>query len=152
QTSGRFFQADQYQSVTIRNCSIENTMGIEVDRGLAGSSVLITRNRQHNIQGNGTNPVGNFVQFRTVKTSTIDVSWNEIVNDYNHSDPEDIISLFNTDHARIHDNMLWGQSTPGNAYNTSSQGGITAEGTATDNEIWNNQIVDGMGINFAGGS
>ena len=151
QTSGRFFQAENFKSITIRNSTIQNTRGIELSYGVAGSSVLITRNKHRNIKGNVINPVGNFVQFRVVRNATIEVSWNEIVNEYDKSDPEDIISLYHTSNAKVHDNMLWHQSKPGNAYNTSSQGGITIDcsdpGPSCDNnEIARNQIVDGMGI------
>ncbi len=151
QTSGRFFQAENFKSVTIRNSTIENTRGIELTGGVAGSSVLVTRNKHKNIQGNAVSPVGNFVQLRVVQNATIDVSWNEIVNEYNKSNPEDIISLYHTSNAKVHDNMLWHQSTPGNAYNTSSQGGITLDSSTagpgcSNNEIARNQVVDGMGI------
>jgi chitinase len=150
-TSGRFFQASDFKSIRISNCTIENTLGIELAGGVAGSSVVITRNKHRNIQGNGTDPVGNFVQFRVVQDATIDVSWNEIVNEYNKSDPEDIISLYHTSNARVHDNMLWHQSSPGNV-SGSSQGGITidcsdvAEDPCNHNVIARNQVVDGMGI------
>ena len=119
--------------------------------GAAGSSALITRTEQKNIQGSGLSPLGNFVQFRAVQNATIDVSWNEIVNEYNRSDPEDIISLYHTSNAKVHDNMLWHQSTPGNS-GGSSQGGITidcsdvAVSPCSNNVIARNQVIDGMGI------
>jgi chitodextrinase len=162
QTSGRFFQAYDFKSVTIRNSTIENTRGIELTYGVAGSSVVITRNRQRNIQGHddttgGGDIAGNFVQFRVVVNSTIDVSWNEVVNEYNKSEPTDIISLYHTSNAKVHDNMLWHESKPGNAYNTSSQGGITIDcsdpGPGCDNnDIASNQLVDGLGTSIWGGS
>jgi hypothetical protein len=148
QTSGRFFQAYDFKSVTIRNSTIENTRGIELTYGVAGSSVLVTRNKHRNIQGNGASPPGNFVQLREVQTATVEVSWNEVTNEYGKSHPEDIISVFKSANARVHDNYLQHNSTPGNAYNTSSQGTITLDypdgvGPAPhDNEIWNNQMVD----------
>jgi chitodextrinase len=152
QTSGRLFQAYDFKSVTIRNTTIENTRGIELTYGVTGSSVLITRNRHKNIQGGpNASPVGNFVQLRHVRNATIDISWNEIVNQYNKSNPEDIISIYHSANAKVHDNMLWHQSTPGNPYNQSSQGGITidcsdAGPTCDNNEIARNQVIDGMGI------
>jgi hypothetical protein len=150
-TSGRFFQAYDFRSVVIRNSTIANTRGIELTYGESGSSVLITRNRHRNIQGNGASPVGNFVQFREVQNATIEVSWNEIVNEYDRSNPEDVISLYHTSNAFVHDNMLWHQSTPGNPYNQSSQGGITLDCSTPGpgchrNRIARNQVVDGMGI------
>ena len=151
QTSGRFFQAYDFKSVAIRNSTIENTRGIELTYGVAGSSVVVTRNKHRNIQGNAVSPVGNFVQLREVQNASIEVSWNEIVNEYGKSNPEDIISLYHSSNARVHDNMLWHQSTPGNAYNTSSQGGITLDSSGMGpgchrNRIARNQVVDGQGI------
>ena len=35
---------------------------------------------------------GNFVQLRVLTTTAIEVSWNEVVNEYNKSQGEDIIS------------------------------------------------------------
>jgi hypothetical protein len=138
----------------MQNCTIENTRGVQLQQPIAGSTVLITRNRHHNIQGvanTADGPVGNFVQFRGVQNASIEVSWNEIDNEYNLSNPTDIISIFGSAHVRLHDNMLWHQSKPGNAYNTSTQNGITIEGDSFDNEVWNNQVIDGYGIGiFAG--
>ncbi len=158
QTSGRFFVAESFKSVTIRNCSIENTRGIELwPTSVSGASVLITRNRHHNVQGSGTSPVGNFIQFRSVTSSAIEVSWNEVINDYNRSDPEDLISLYQSANANIHDNYFVGQSKPGNAYASSSQNGVTIEsgtvpGSASNNVISNNQLVAGYAIGMFSGN
>jgi hypothetical protein len=46
QSSGRFFVAENYKSVSIRNCSIENTLGIELDTGASGSTALRCRRRR----------------------------------------------------------------------------------------------------------
>ena len=157
QTSGRFLQSSNFKSVTIRNCTIENTRGIELELGAAGSSVLITRNKHHNIQGNGMTPVGNFVQFRSVQNSTVEVSWNQVINEYNKSNPEDLVSLYQSANANVHDNYFFGQSTPGNAYATSSQNGITIEsgtqaGSASNNTISNNQLIAGEAIGMFSGN
>jgi chitodextrinase len=159
QTSGRFFRAFDFKSITIRNSTIEYTRGIELTYGVAGSSVLITRNRHTNIQGNGESTVGDFVQLREVQNASVEISWNEVLNEYNESNPEDIISLFKSANVRVHDNYLQHNSKPGNAYNTSTQGTITLDrfdnvGPAChDNEIWNNQMVDtvnGVAISGSG--
>ena len=150
-TSGRFLSARGFKSVTIRNSTIEYTRGIDLALGAPNSSVLITRNRHKNVQGRGSTAAGNFVQLRVLTTTAIEVSWNEVVNEYNKSQGEDIISVYHTSNARIFDNMLWHQSMPGNAYNTSTQGGITLDGSDAgpgvhNNIVERNQVVDGMGI------
>jgi hypothetical protein len=156
--SGRFYEAEAgFRSVTIRRCTIQNTRGIELSQGAAGSSVVITRNRHRNIQGNGVTPVGNFVQLRSVRNSSVDVSWNEVVNEHNRSNPEDLISLYESANARIHDNFFFGQSKPDNVYNSSSQNGITIEsgvipGSASNNVVANNQFVAGEAIGMFSGN
>jgi hypothetical protein len=157
QTSGRFFQAEDFKSVVIRNCTIENTLGIELNKGVAGGSVLVTRNKHHNIQGNGTDPVGNFVQFRALQNSSIEVSWNQIINEFGKSEPEDVISIYKSAHTRVHDNYLQG-GYPLTNTTQSSANGITVEvgegdpPASFDNEIWNNTVVDNVGgIAIVGG-
>ena len=102
-------------------------------------------------------PVGNFVQFRSVQNSTVEVSWNQVINEYNKSNPEDLISLYQSANANVHDNYFFGQSTPGNAYANSSQNGITIEsgsqaGSASNNRITNNQVIAGESIGMFSGN
>jgi hypothetical protein len=144
--NGRFVNAENFKSIAIRNCTIINTGGIKLVGGVEGSSVVVTRNRQRNVQRGPGGGDRQFIQFAKVTTATIDVSWNEVVNTYGNSDPEDLVSVYHSAHARVHDNYFQHQSKPGNAYNTSSQNGITIEGDSFDNEVWNNQVVDGLGI------
>lgn len=152
----RFLWTENHHSLVVRNCTIEYTGGIEVNGGQASGSVLITRNRHLNIQGyvdnaQGILQVGNFVQFRQCTSGTIEVSWNEVLNEYGKSWPEDIISLYHTSGAWVHDNYLQHQSTPGNAPKTSSQGGITVDASdgvpaIFDSLVERNQVVDGFAI------
>ena len=159
QTSGRAFRAAGYKSITIRNCTIENTRGIQLDEGAASSTVVITRNRHHNIQGGNFNQgqaVGNFVQFRDIQNAAIEVSWNEVVNEYNRSAPTDIVSIFKTANVKMHDNYIDHQSEPGNTA-VYSQNTVTVDPGGQpemnhDNEIWNNQLVDALAIGIFGGS
>lgn len=150
--TGRFLELEGFKSVVVRNCTIEKTSGICLIHGVAGSSVLITRNKHRNIQdggylaGTGGNP-GNFVQLREVQNATVAITWNEIVNEYNVSWPEDLVSIYKSANVTLADNYFQHQSTPGNAYNTSSQSTITLDGDGSgpyvhDVQVLRNQIVD----------
>jgi hypothetical protein len=149
--NGRFLLAENFKSVTVRNCTIDKTSGIKLAVPVSGSSVLITRNKHRNIQRGNPN-YGNFVQFAEVRTATVEVSWNEIINEYNQSEPEDLVSIFKSANIRVHDNYFQGQYSPNNT-STSTQNGITLEngfnptpGLEThNNEIWNNQLVGTIG-------
>lgn len=145
--TGRVFDAEGCQQITVRNCTIDRTSGIKIAATLAGSTILVTRNKQRNIQG----PAGYlsaFFKVAEVQNATIEVSWNEIINEYNASHPEDIISLFKSANATVHNNYIQHNSTPGNAYNTSSQGTITVDypdgvgPVPHDITINDNQMVD----------
>jgi hypothetical protein len=153
--NGRFFEAEGFKSIRIVNCAIDETSGIKLVHGATESSVVITRNRHRNIQ-RGSGHHGNFVQFAEVQNSKIDVSWNEIINEYNRSEPEDVVSIYKSAHVRLHDNYVQGQYAPNNL-GPSSQNPITVEvgdglpPYSFDNLIWNNQIVDAVGgISFVG--
>jgi hypothetical protein len=149
-TTGRFLEARSFKHIRVHNCTMENTLGIDLVWGLAGSIVSILRNRCINIQGDGhSSPHGNFVQVREIQQAgTFEIAWNEVLNEYNKSGAEDIISIFKSAYAKVHDNYLQHGSTRGNAYNTSSQGTITMDypdgigPKPHHNEIVNNQMVD----------
>jgi hypothetical protein len=155
-TSPRWFVAQNWKRIVIRNNTIESTRGMEFwPNNQAGSTLQITKNRHHNILGGATLHslayVGNFVQFREVLNTAIEVSWNEIENEYNQSEPEDVISIYHTNNVHMFDNMLWHHSMPGNAV-PGSFGGITIDCSDTaatgcqNNLIERNQLADGMGI------
>ena len=169
-TSGRAFTGWQQHSVTIRNCSIRYTRGIELSLGNPAGQILITRNRHEDIAGGDINlpdvPVGNFVQLRHAAAVSIEISWNEIRTHYinehqtdNSLMAEDLVSIYNTSNARVFDNMFWHQSYPGNLDGShipgraqySSQGGITVDSSSDgpgchNNYVARNQVVDGYGI------
>ena len=164
QTSNRFLWTTNHHTLIVRNCTIENTTGIEVNGGVAGGSVLITKNRHLNVKGyipgGQIIKIGNFVQFRTVTSPTIEVSWNENVNEYNKSFPEDIVSIYHTSNVKVLDNFLFGQYAIDNVAGASI-GGITLDASDAGPPVNNcliarNQIVDGHGItlwpNIGGGS
>jgi hypothetical protein len=157
--SGRFFDAEGFKSIRIENCTIHRTSGIELLRSAEGASVVITRNKHRNTQGpnQGADGLTQFVQFVEVQNASIDVSWNEVVNEFGRSEVEDVISVYKSAHARIHDNYLQG-GYPLTNVSESSANGITVEigdgagPTSFDNRIWNNAIVDNVGgIGLVGG-
>jgi len=147
--NGRFFEAEGFKSIRIENCTIDKTSGIKLVHGEASSSVVITRNKHRNIQ-RGDGHFGNFVQFAAVQNATIDVSWNEIINEFGKSEPEDLVSIYKSAHVRLRDNYFQGQYAPNNQP-PSSQNAITLEvgeglpPSTFNNEIWNNQVVDAIG-------
>jgi hypothetical protein len=156
QQSSRWFVAKDWVKVLIQRCTIEGTRGIELwPNSLLNSTCKITKCRHHNILGGATEAglshVGNFVQFREVLNTAIEVSWCEIENQYNLSEPEDIISIYHTNNVHMFDCMLWHHSQPGNAQ-PGSFGGISIDGSdaaavgCSNNIIERNQVVDGMGI------
>jgi hypothetical protein len=141
------------KNLTVRNCTISRTSGITIVYGQTTGTFLITKNAFTDIQDNGlltpgwsNNEAGNMVQLRET-SATCTMSWNQVINTYNDSWPEDIISLFKAKNVTVSDNYLQHQSTPGNAYNTSSQGSITVDGDAAapypeNIDVLRNQIVD----------
>lgn len=152
-SAGRFYRAFGFKSITITNCTIENTTGIELSQPIASSTVSIARNKVHNLQGNEVNPAtpAGLVQFREVQLAAIDVSWNQVINEYNLSYASDLISVYKSSHVRAHDNYFQGQYLPGNGYKQSSQNAITIENgdglppVSNDNQFVNNQVVDCAG-------
>lgn len=161
--SGRAVSMWKQKALVVKNCDIVNTTGIELSYGDPAGHAIITKNRHRNIKGQES-PfiVGNFVQFRVCTHGTIEVSWNEILNEYNKSYASDVISIYHTANTRVFDNYIQHQSLPGNAFNSSSQGTITIDGSdragdpCNDNIVERNQSVDAGAIityvNADGGS
>jgi len=153
--TGRFFSGRNFKSITIRNCTIDKSGGIHLITPVAGASVLVTENKQLNVQkGEG---LRQFLQLGEVQDATVEISWNEIINEFGKSEVEDVISVYKSAHARIHDNYLQG-GYPLTNVAWSSANGITVEvgdgigPTSFDNEIWNNIVVDNVGgIGLVGG-
>lgn len=156
--SPRWFVGTNFKRLEISNCTIENTRGIELWEGTYPSAIcIITKNIHNNILGAATElglgAVGNFVQMRVMRNTYFTITWNQIVNEYDKSEPEDIISVYHTANGVFSDNMLWHQSQPGNVP-LASMSGFTADssdaGLGCDNwTVERNQVVDGMGIFFS---
>ncbi len=157
--AGRFLEAEGFKSIRVENCTIEKTAGMKLVSAAQGASVVITRNRQSNIQGpnQGAHGLSQFVQLNEVQASTVDVSWNDVVNEFGKSEVEDVISIFKSSHARVHDNYIEGGYPLMNT-SDSSANGITVEvgdgsgPTSFENRIYRNQIVDNVGgVGLVGG-
>ena len=161
--SNRFIAAANIASLTVTNCTIENTHGIEIQTPQTTAAITVQRNIHNNICGGlyGIDPgPGNFVQVQDAYASqVIDISWNQIINEYNESMPTDIISLFRTSNAKVHDNYIRGQYPPNNSFSPDwAQNTITMDAynhplDEHGNEIYSNQLVRCLGIGmFVGGS
>ena len=171
-SSPRWLTCQQWKNLLIQNNTIINTRGIELwPNQRAVPTTVITKNRHTNIKGTTIGStfgeVGNFIQLRVIWGSPqhtfvnnspgeIFITWNEIINEYNRSNPEDLFSLFKTGRCRVRDNMCWHQSKPA-GWGASSQNGITIDpmgepSTLYDNIIERNQLVEGYAIGMFGGN
>jgi hypothetical protein len=150
--AGRFFWGRSVAEVVIRNSTILNTTGIRLDRSEDGARVLVTQNRARNIQHADYNTV--FFQAADVQDARIDVSWNEVINVFGRSGVEDIVSIYHSANASIHDNYLQGAYPEGDASEGFSGSGVMIEGEDSHhNAVYRNQIVEttNVGIGIAGG-
>lgn len=151
--TGLFFTSQGFRSVTIENCTIDKTGGIYLVGGQPGASIVVTRNSQRNVQRDAGGHLRHFIQLHDVTSAaSADISWNEIVNDFGESSVDDVISIYNSARASVHDNFVKGAypSTSRSAYSGS---GIMIEVGSHDNRVFDNQVVDttNVGIGIAGG-
>ena len=88
---------------------------------------MIRRNRQHNTQ-EAPGAWGNFIQLHTGGTNgnSYIIEWNEVVNEYNLSKQEDMISIISSRNVIVRNNMLKHNSIPGNP-GQGANGCITCE-------------------------
>ena len=126
-SAGRFCDIERFASVTIENCSMENTGGIYLldyeGNRTASETVRILRNRAHNINGRRSDGHGGYgsgkslVQFAQLDkvrhAAGIEIAWNEVINDPGQSAVEDNISIYLSSGTkespiRIHDNFIRG--------------------------------------------
>jgi hypothetical protein len=152
---GRFFVGDNVKAATIRNNTLSNTGGIYFLGAQAGATILVTKNKQRNLQTPPGLVHSSFCQFDKVTTATIDVSWNEVINTFGQSETSgDMISAYKSAYAKIHDNYIQGAyaSTAGGSHPGS--GIMIDEVGSHDNEVYSNQIVDttNAGIGISAGS
>ncbi len=156
-SSGWLFDAEGFEYMEIVNCTIDKTAGMKFVIGRPSSAIKVLRNKQKNLIGPniGGPSLNSFVKLANVQQAAIEIGWNEVINEYNKSEVEDIISCMRTAHMRCHDNYLQGQYAPNNGEGTSSYNAITLEGPdefvqppdpeCFDNETRNNQLVSTMG-------
>ena len=145
---GRFLRAEGFKSVTIRNCTLDKTGGIDLRSPVASASVTVTRNRARNIQkGAGYRQ---FLQLNRVTTATVEVSWNEVINVYGQSAIEDGISVYKSSNVVIHDNYLQGGYPARFTDPYTGAGIVLSDDGGNFNRAYDNQIVDwtnvGLGI------
>ncbi|MBA3356229.1 MAG: hypothetical protein H0U18_09925 [Pyrinomonadaceae bacterium] len=155
-----------YDRIEIENCEINGFWGIRLDNGRSGSITKILRNKLRNqVFDEGTNGNGKWLShpIQTANTSSpgvLEIAWNECIGEFGKSNTEDMISLYNSSYAKVHDNYcqgaypktLSGSSWSGNT--KYSGGGIIADGPqANFNELYDNIVVDTMNycVAIAGG-
>jgi hypothetical protein len=155
--SPRWITGQNWKRLVIQGNSIENSRGIELwPNRQANPVTTITRNLHRNPKGIGISPVGNFVQLRVIwggpqdggtnpNPGLIELSWNHIICEHNHSDPEDVFSVYKTARTRIHDNLVEGQSKP-DSMTGSSQNSITIDPADEPNLLYDNQVLDNFVI------
>ena len=141
-----------FKSVDVENCTILRTWGIRLDNIQSGGSIVVTKNKASNIQGSATDASHFFQAADNVNSSTIEVSWNEIIGQFQQTYVADVINIFDSGFAKIHDNYVQGAypQTLGGGFSGS---GIMLDTGAHDNQVYNNQVVDTVntGIGIAGG-
>ena len=136
--SGRIIDADAFSRIVLKNNTIEKTAGVTL---VGNGDVIFLRNRHHNIQ-RAPGSVGNFLQVRLWTTGTFEVAWNEIINEYNQSDPEDVFSIYHSSNTWWHDNYIQGHFQPGNGPG-SSQNTITLDGYGGSGQPVSNNRIEG---------
>ena len=149
--TGTFFTAAGIKSLVIQDSSISKTGGIYLLGAQPDATVTITRNRLRNLQAPIPDGTRSFVQFDKVMTAAIDVSWNEVVNVFGQSAVDgDMISVYKSSFAKIHDNYIQGAYPASVASRFSGSGIMIEQMGSHDNEIYSNQIVEttnaGIGI------
>lgn len=140
-----------WKHLIVRNCTIDKSRGMQIENCQTGGTLLITRNRHTNIQGQqaGVGPVGNFVQYRDITNAvSAETSWNEIINEPHLSSPEDLISFIASSGLTVADNYFQHQSRD---LNPQSQNGITLE-ASSNNQVLRNQVIDGAAIGIWSGT
>ena len=148
---GRFLDAEGSKSVTIENCTLENTAGIKFSSvNATGASIIVRRNKAQNITRDSTGGMRQFVQLAEVTSATVEIAWNQVINEYGKSEVEDIVSIFKSSNADVHDNYFKGGYPLVNGGDYSGSG-LMIEQLSSNNHVHHNQFIDGQGIGIVGG-
>jgi hypothetical protein len=142
------------KNLTVRNCNINKTSGIRLDGAQASATFVITKNKARNIQGAAYNTC--FFQPATIhNATTIEASWNEIINTLGASGVEDNINIYDSTGAIIHDNYIQG-AYPDTVADPFSGSGIMLDANTRNCQVYDNQVVDtvnaGIGIHAESGN
>ena len=167
---GRFVRANDYRSVTVEHCYLENTSGILLHNSVPGATAKVLRNQAKNIEGRysdgnggwqgGTKRNVQFVQFdKGEGLVDTEVAWNQIINEPYKSRVEDVINLYNvsgtsTSPMRIHDNYIQGAYPADPATDSFNGGGIMlGDNGGGYQRAYNNQVIgtSNYGVAIAGG-
>jgi hypothetical protein len=143
----RAINARGFKKFRIENNNFNKTWGIRLDNCVSGGSIHFLRNKGVNTQY--YNQLSHFFQCGNMpSTASIEVAWNEHINEFGKSLSEDVISIFASHNARVHNNYVQGaypMTTDGTSPGASAYRGggiLCGDGGGDDNWIFDNQIVD----------
>lgn len=115
-----------HKSLLMESCTINKTWGVLAYAAQAGATVRITKCRFVNqVFDQPTNGNGFWVPHSIqisegfANHASLQIDWNEFINDYAQSRVEDVISLWKSGNAWIHDNGIKG------AYGTTATSDVT---------------------------
>jgi len=103
--TGQAVKSTNYKRLVMTNCTINGFWGVRGDANQAGGTTLISKCKFNNQQDVHTNfwGWGHSLQFADCLNSGIEVAWCQFINDFGSSRTEDVISLYKTHGAYIHD-------------------------------------------------
>lgn len=148
----RAINARDFKSFRVENCTVNKTWGCRFDNMQSGGTLHFLRNKGRNTQWI-REPSHFFQCANNPQGVTIEVAWNEAINEFGQSSSEDVISSYSSHGAKIHDNYVQGAYplAIGDGY---SGGGIIVDGPdGSGNELYDNIVVDTVnyGVALAGG-
>lgn len=150
----RCIQFANGNTLTVQNCTIDKTTGIALNNSTG--TVIIEKCDVSNIQGIPIASGGyssQFVQFITHTGTANFVRWNQVVNVFQQSYVEDVISIFQTSNVTVENNCLRGGYPANVGDGRSGYGIILGDYGGSNNIAQDNQIIaTNGGIGIAGGT